>query len=194
MSIAPPSDIVTDVVNAADPFRSANAAQRLAKLAQTKKTSEIEFSKFVQATATRSQPAKSFNEKETHVAIINNDLLATSQRAKTDSHMTDLKKAHQKLESIFLQGIITSMLSNQQSKIYGKGIAGSYWKSFMAEAIANQVASGKSIGIAESLSGQGKSGVLSRNDQSSAISNRTDYRHFLQKIFLDELAAPSTSS
>ncbi len=198
MSISPPSDIVLDVVNAAKPAKRAVATERLTQLAQGVRADAVSFSKTLEATATevtaaRSEPAKSFLEAEKRISEFNNDLLVTTRRISESSPDTPLKLAHKKLESVFLQGMINSMLSSQEDKLFGKGIEGGYWKSFMAEAIANQVVKGKGLGIAESFGSKQGAQLPPTASLQPATDTGVDYRHFFQKIFMEELKAPANS-
>ncbi len=198
MSISPPSDIVLDVVNAAKPAKRAVATERLTQLAQGAGADAVSFSKTLEATATqvtaaRAEPAKSFLEAEKRISEFNNNLLVTTRRISESSPDTPLKLAHKKLESVFLQGMINSMLSSQEDKLFGKGIEGGYWKSFMAEAIANQVVKGKGLGIAESFSNKQGAQLPPTASLQPATDTGVDYRHFFQKIFMEELKAPANS-
>jgi len=196
MSISPPSDIVLDVVNAVNPTRYAIAANRLQKLAQARQPVTDVFTKALQdATApARSQPAKTFHSAEAKIATSNAELLVKTRRAEQSGQNDALKKAHQKLEGVFLQGIIKSMLSTQNDKLFGDGIAGDYWKSFMAEAVANQIAAGKGIGIANSLVRKtGPQKGLNTAINPVSDNSTTDYKAFFQKVFLDKLTTPPSA-
>jgi len=197
MSISPPSDIVLDVVKAVNPTRYAVAARRLEKLAQAKLPDATTFSTTMKtaidhSAPARSQPARTFHEAEARVSTANAELLAAVKRAAQNEPSNALKKAHQKLEGVFLQGIIKSMLSGsgQKDKLFGDGIAGDYWKSFMAEAIANQISKGRGIGIAESLSRQSPQ----QKTNPLTVGTQSDYKQFFHKVFLDEVTAPPRSS
>jgi Rod binding domain-containing protein len=43
------------------------------------------------------------------------------------------------------------MLPKQSEDLFGKGTAGTVWRSMMAEQLGNQLAQGKGIGIAKQL-------------------------------------------
>ncbi len=213
MSISPPSDIVLDVVNAAKPAKRAVATQRLTQMAQGAGADAVSFSKTLEAAApkvaakvvatkdvaakevaaARAEPAKSFLEAEKRISEFNNDLLVTTRRVSPNSPDTPLKQANKQLESVFLQGIINSMLSAQEDKLFGKGIEGGYWKSFMAEAIANQVVKGKGLGIAESLGSKQTGRLPPTASLQPATDTGADYKNFFQKIFMEELTSPTNS-
>ncbi|MCO5162593.1 MAG: rod-binding protein [Mesorhizobium sp.] len=58
-----------------------------------------------------------------------------------------------KFEGMVLQTFIQSMLPQDAEAVYGSGLAGDMWKSFMATEIANQMAKAGGIGIAEKVLG-----------------------------------------
>ncbi len=58
-----------------------------------------------------------------------------------------------KFEGMVLQTFIQSMLPQESEAVYGSGLAGDMWKSFMATEIANQMAKAGGIGIAEHVLG-----------------------------------------
>src|SRR5690606_33016247 len=61
---------------------------------------------------------------------------------------------YRKFEASILQNFITSMLPSDSEQIYGKGSAGEFWKSMMAEQIANGMSKNGGIGIAEQMYSQ----------------------------------------
>ena len=60
-------------------------------------------------------------------------------------------KAHQEFEAYILQTFVESMLPKDAENTYGKGNAGSIWKSMLAEQIGGQLSKAGGIGIAERL-------------------------------------------
>lgn len=58
-----------------------------------------------------------------------------------------------KFEGMVLQSFIQSMLPQESEAVYGSGLAGDMWKSFMATEIANQMAKAGGIGIADRVLG-----------------------------------------
>jgi Rod binding domain-containing protein len=54
----------------------------------------------------------------------------------------------QKFESFVLQSFIQEMMPDEAEGVYGSGVSGDFWKSMMAEKIAEQVAERGSLGIA----------------------------------------------
>lgn len=65
----------------------------------------------------------------------------------------------QKFEAFVLQSFIQEMMPDTAEGVYGSGLAGDFWKSMMAEKIAEQVAERGSVGIANYISGAGSGAV-----------------------------------
>lgn len=126
MAISPPSDIVLDVVRAADP---AGVEAARAALAQ-------------RATRTGA-PAETFA-----VAGPRSPAASGSEGTKTPT-----PESFKRFEAMVLQTFIQNMLPKDGESIYGKGIAGDMWKSQLAEKVANSIAERGGIGIAERVLG-----------------------------------------
>ncbi|GHC64434.1 rod-binding protein [Limoniibacter endophyticus] len=56
-----------------------------------------------------------------------------------------------KFEAMVLQSFVQAMLPKDAEQVYGSGIAGDMWKGMMAEHIADAIARGGGIGIAEKV-------------------------------------------
>jgi len=56
--------------------------------------------------------------------------------------------AAQKFEAFVLQSFIQEMMPETQESVFGGGISGDFWKSMMAEKVAEQVAERGGLGIA----------------------------------------------
>lgn len=59
--------------------------------------------------------------------------------------------SYQRFEAMVLQNFIQTMLPKNNESVYGKGMAGDMWKSLMAEKLADQMAARGGIGIASRL-------------------------------------------
>lgn len=130
MAINLPSDLVIEVARAVDPDTYRMAAERLHAVADV--TAEVapparDFSKFFVATST-----------------------ANSGALKRDT----INPAYRKFEAFMLQSFVQSMFGSGSEAPFGRGVAGEYWKSMMAEAIANKMADVGGVGIAEMLEKQ----------------------------------------
>lgn len=138
MTITPiANDLITDVINAADPAAQRHAASRLERLTPAMKAGfsaalNDEFAAG-QATAVHTQSAAPV--PTTPVV-----------RQTEGSHGT-----YRKFEAFILQMFVESMLPKDAEQVFGKGSAGNIWRSMMAEQIGNEMAKGKGIGIAQQL-------------------------------------------
>ncbi|MFE1602422.1 rod-binding protein [Methylobacterium sp. ID0610] len=137
MSIKPPSDIVLDVARAADPTRMQEAA---AKLGTT--GAPVDPAAFADA-------MRSVGSSE-HMPL---DALAALTSAKTDTALSGRKGTgpYRQFEAFVLQHFVESMLPSKAGSVYGKGMAGGYWKSMLAEQIGGQISKAGGIGIARLL-------------------------------------------
>jgi Rod binding domain-containing protein len=126
LAISPPSDIVLDVARAAEPEAVASARAELMRRAQG--ASAVAFDAGAKAAA---QPSAN---------ILSRDASGTS--------MSDASK---KFEAMVLQTFISAMMPKNTEGTYGQGVAGDMWKSMMAEKLADTVAEGGGIGIADRL-------------------------------------------
>ncbi|MGB3502515.1 MAG: rod-binding protein [Mesorhizobium sp.] len=63
------------------------------------------------------------------------------------------KETFEKFEAMVLQNFVQSMLPQEAESVYGAGMSGDIWKSFLAKGIADQMARGGGIGIAERVLG-----------------------------------------
>ena len=146
MAINPPSDIVLDVLNAADPTRAEAVAERLNTLgaggASSTEASEA-FSKALDAASQASTPAPSSTAGlgNARVQLMNKDL-AQAQKA---------KNAEIGLEASLLNNLVGEMLPKDAPGVYGQGTAGEVWRSMLGDQIANQIAKSGELGIAQRL-------------------------------------------
>ena len=61
------------------------------------------------------------------------------------------RDVYRKFEAFILQMFVESMLPKDASEVFGKGTAGTVWRSMLAEQIGNEMAKGNGIGIAQQL-------------------------------------------
>lgn len=124
MAVALVSDIVMDVVKAADPDAVRAARARLAERAQGAGAASAPF-------------APRAGEAETPVA--------SSDRA------VALRETAKKFEAMVLQSFLQNMMPKEAEAVYGSGLSGDMWKALMAEKIADAVAESGGIGIARQM-------------------------------------------
>jgi hypothetical protein len=142
MAISPPSDIINDVARAADPARYQAAAQKLLDGASA--VDGASFEDAVKSVAGQPLMTSGADVYTLRNALRNDAESVSAARA---------KKAHQEFEAYILQTFVESMLPKDAENTYGKGNAGSIWKSMMAEQIGAQISKTGGIGIAKHLLG-----------------------------------------
>ena len=165
MSISPPTDIVLDVLNNADPAVLEVAQARL---------------KAGQATAEATRLAST---DESFAAIMRSDPVADAHKLKHRLDGVEKEKVpetYRKFEAMVLQNFIKTMLPDSE-EVYGKGASGEIWKGMMAEQIANEIAKEGGIGIAEKLMQNG----TTKTDAEKAEMNRSDRMHMATQL-IDE--------
>ncbi|MBN9056100.1 MAG: rod-binding protein [Shinella sp. 65-6] len=146
MAITPPSDLVLDVVRAADPAQVQEAQAKL-------KTNRAAFEANSLAEAGAGFQAA--------VGILNRDTAATHAAEGVKALGAKAIPEHlRKFESMVLQNFVKSMMPAESEEVYGKGTAGEIWRGMMADQLGEALAKGGGIGIAESLAA--KSGVTKR--------------------------------
>ncbi len=132
MAISPPSDIVLDVARAAEPDAVAKA--RAALMNRLPAGIAAVFDAGADAAQTVSAAST------TPGSILSREASSAS--------MSDASK---KFEAMVLQTFISAMMPKNAAGTYGQGMAGEMWKSMMAEKLADVVAEGGGIGIADRL-------------------------------------------
>lgn len=160
MAISPPSDIISEVARAADPTRYQAATQSL--LNGTAPAGETSFEDTVRAVSVRS-------------AIGGADIYQIRNSLRSGSEMnaeSQAKKVSQDFEAFILQSFIESMLPKNAENTYGKGNAGSIWKSMMAEQISAQVAKAGGVGIASHILDARKPDTTANDPEALLIKQR----------------------
>ncbi|MEP1129732.1 MAG: rod-binding protein [Nitratireductor sp.] len=123
MAISPPSDIVLDVARAVDQTDLAAARTRLAAAAR----SVVAGCETGGAADLRGRPAA--------------DAGARAPEAFRD------------FEAMVLQTFMQSMLPEDAQNVYGEGLAGEMWKTFLAQELSSEMAKRGGIGIADRILG-----------------------------------------
>jgi Rod binding domain-containing protein len=162
MAINPPSDIVLDVVNAADPSRLLEAQAKL---------------KAGQATLQAQRLASTEHSFDSTIA---RDHLRNNARLDAVDKK-QIPETYRKFEAMVLSNFLKSMMPDSD-EIYGKGATGEIWKGMMAEQLANEIARSGGIGIADKLSENGSTALRSKAD---ADHNRSGRMHMATQL-IDE--------
>jgi hypothetical protein len=135
------TDVVSDVLGAADPLTSRIATDRLTRLQSTTGT---EFS--AEAAAVRAESG-AVAQAKTFGPLPPGDAPAI-MRPVTSGDVAGT--TYSKFEAFILQTFMESMLP-KDDKIFGKGTAGNVWRSMLAEQLGAQLAKSGGIGIAHML-------------------------------------------
>ena len=170
MAINPPSDIINDVARAADPMRYRAAAQRLVEGASAVEGASFEDA--VKAVSSKPLVAGGADVYTLRNSLRNDAESATAAKA---------KQANQEFEAFILQTFVESMLPKDAENTYGKGSAGSIWKSMMAEQIGAQISKAGGIGIAQHILGSRKAGASPDTAVSTIVPSNS------AKVSLDKL-------
>jgi flagellar protein FlgJ len=134
MAISPPSDLVLDVALAADPETMRASVEKLRGMASDRVTAQVQLSR------------DSFASMQQTSIAADGSTPAKAPNA--------LNPAYKKFEAFMLQSFVESMFTGDNQAVFGQGIAGDYWKSMMAEAVANKMTDAGGIGIAHMLEQQ----------------------------------------
>jgi len=142
MAISPPSDLILDVVRAAEPQAVQVAAQRLERLGAGAASDGSGFD--LAMTATASKDATPFGHLSASLSGLDASTRPTADRARSEAAMGPA----QKFEAVFLQQVVETMLPDDAQTVFGEGSTGEIWKSMMAEQIGNQIAASGGVGLA----------------------------------------------
>ena len=140
MSINPATDIVLDVARAADPARYKRAVARLDAAAGADFADQLA----AEAAAPASAPAK---PAETVARQPVSKPMSTARPAAADKAAA----AYRQFEAMALANMLEAAMPGDNDGFFGKGVAGSTWKSMMFDQIATQLAKHGGVGIADEL-------------------------------------------
>ena len=138
MSIAPPSDIIFDVAQAADPQRLQAATTKLNALATSSGGAAVDFQTLLASAATRPaaaapKPSMSSPAFAGHAATLNPQM-----------------SPYRKFEAVLLQTFVQEMLP-KDAHLFGDAASGDAVRSMLAEQLADQLAKSGRIGIARMI-------------------------------------------
>ncbi len=160
MAINPPSDLVLDVAMAADPDTLRVSVEKLRSMASDRVAAQMQLSRENFASMQQSIPVSG--------SVADNAPHAPNP-------------AFKKFEAFMLQSFVESMFAGDNQAVFGEGIAGDYWKSMMAEAVANKMADAGGIGVARMLEQQSAKKAKSEaatQAESTTSGISSDQHHF----------------
>lgn len=137
MSISPPGDIVFDVLRASDPVRQQAATQKLNRTTEP----------IIRPTA--ATPARASFESK--VSAMQDGYRANLAGTGRPAPNTVVGSAHRQFETMVLQDFVQRMLPAKAEATFGEGTAGGIWKSWMADAVATEIAKSGGVGITNLL-------------------------------------------
>lgn len=131
MSIRPATDLVLDVVRAADPARAAAASARLAR-------------------AEAAAPAQPF-VAALRVAEGRPAPAPAQGQGQAQAQGTARDPVGKGLEEVLMRQMLQDVLPKKAASVYGGGTAGDVWRSLFAEQLAHAMSSAGRVGLAGRL-------------------------------------------
>nr|WP_254007726.1 rod-binding protein [Rhizobium sp. L1K21] len=126
-----------DVIKAADPTRLAEAQANLDKISASAKAERL------------NAQGNGFSAQIASIGDV--QLPGNEDTVRISSKKQDTPETYRKFEAMVLRNFVQEMLPSENESVYGKGTAGDIWKSMMAEHLADAIAEGGGIGIADKL-------------------------------------------
>ncbi len=161
MAIAISSDLVMDVVKAANPER-AKLAQSNLRHQRATSASELQFTEAVDHARSKSGIGRFLtNDIVGDVVNAADPSKVRSSVGKLAGATTPKAKAYQQFEASVLRNFVEEMLPKLSETVYGAGTAGNVWRSMQADFMSQELAKSGGIGIASTLAklDQAKSGT-----------------------------------
>jgi peptidoglycan hydrolase FlgJ len=141
MAFNPSTDVVQDVLNAADPSRASFATQRLNALASSTAPA-ADFSADLDKAASTAPAIPAPLESAAN---------ARSRLAEMPSGPDKVNQAKTQFEAMMLNSFVGEMLPKDESNVFGSGTAGDMWRSMLAEQVSLQIAKSGKLGLARRL-------------------------------------------
>lgn len=164
MAIKPPSDLVLDVSRAADPleYRASVEKLRNGQSAVRAINEEINDTSFAELASITELDLETLPNKPVDQVKVN-----------MSSDRDNNAEAYRKFEAFMLQTFIQNMFTTDTPSVFGKGQAGEFWKSMMAESMAKEMADHGGIGVARMLENDQriKQGNLAINNDFTSLNN-----------------------
>ncbi len=141
MAFSPSTDVVQEVLNAADSSRASLATQRLNALASSN-APQADFSAYLDKAASSAPvipaPLASAADARTRLAEMPNG-------------PDKLNQVKTQFEAMMLSPLVGEMLPKDASNVFGSGTAGDMWRSMLAEQVSQQIAKSGKLGLARRL-------------------------------------------
>jgi peptidoglycan hydrolase FlgJ len=144
MAIKPSSDIVLEVLKAADPARVEAATQRLVALGAGGPEAADDFARALDA----AEPPSLVGPAGPSAAGMRDRLARIGISSAADQKAA---RVEVEFEASMLKTFVEAILPKDQTSFYGQGTAGDIWKSMLADQIARQIAKSGAFGISKRL-------------------------------------------
>jgi flagellar protein FlgJ len=139
MSFNPRSDVVLEVLNAADPARARLAAERLEALGAGASAPVGDFAADLDRAAQAS------------AAPIPSAGLADARQAFAAAAPDGAARAKVEFETMLVNSFVGEMLPKDAGSVFGEGTAGDMWRSMLSEQISRQIARSGALGLSRRL-------------------------------------------
>jgi peptidoglycan hydrolase FlgJ len=140
MTFNPRTDVVLEVLGAADPSRASLAAHRLSALAGSNAPA-ADFAADLDRAAGPSATT----------ALLASAADARSRLAEATGGPDKLRQAKTQFEAMMLNSFVGELLPKDTSDVFGQGMAGDMWRSMLAEQVSMQIARSGKLGLARRL-------------------------------------------
>lgn len=141
MVFNPRTDVVMEVLSAADPSRASLAAERLSALAG-QSASGADFAADLDRAASGAAPI---------VGPLPNAAAARSRLAGIAGGPDKLGETKTQFEAMMLNSFVGELLPKDASSVFGQGTAGEIWRSMLAEQVSLEIARSGKLGLSRRL-------------------------------------------
>jgi Rod binding domain-containing protein len=141
MAFNPRTDVVLEVLSAADPSRASLAAQRLNALAGSNAPTADFAADLDRAAGSTNAPT----------APLASAADARSRLAEAPGGPDKLHQAKTQFEAMMLNSFVNELLPKDTAEVFGQGMAGDMWRSMLAEQVSTQIAKSGKLGLARRL-------------------------------------------
>jgi peptidoglycan hydrolase FlgJ len=141
MAFNPRTDVVLEVLSAADPARASLAAQRLNALAGANAPTAdfaADLDRAGDTAATTAPPLAGAAD-------------ARSRLVEAPVGPDKLGQAKTQFEAMMLNSFVGELLPKDTGEVFGQGMAGDMWRSMLAEQVSMQIAKSGKLGLARRL-------------------------------------------
>ncbi len=186
LAIQPPSDIVLEVVRAADPAARNRAMQKLQAIAGEGNSRTAKSSVSGARSTVHSGPRSLFTTELMHAGRHRAGTTFSGVGSAAQAQSARSLKAFQQYEAFVMQSFVESMMPKGANATYGKGTAGEFWKSMMAQEMGKEISKSTRLGIAET--------ALARTVQTRPEIVATPRSKAVAETAAPDLASPSPVS